>query len=171
MDPIDLFGESVGRLLRRVGLFASAMVVGRMVAETAGKFYDGLLSPGDFSGILGEGFGWILGSLFSSIGPIVVGLLCVFVMSSWAAYWWWVATVVLVSANALASGPSKPSEWLVWWLLHGMIGTGVWFLKAWQTNRWARELVEVQAENHFIRLTQEMEREQEATTDPEGKNP
>ena len=78
------------------------------------------------------------------------------------------ATVVVISANALAYHHGKPGEWLLWLLLNVMIGTGIWFLRAWQTNRWARELVELEAENQFIRLSEELEQEAENRKDETG---
>lgn len=45
--------------------------------------------------------------------------------------------------------------WTAWALLAGMIGTGLWFLRYWQINRWAAELTMLRAENAVRRSEME----------------
>ncbi len=47
--------------------------------------------------------------------------------------------------------------WTAWVVLVGMIGTGLWFLRYWQINRWAAELTILKAENAVRRTEMEME--------------
>jgi hypothetical protein len=49
--------------------------------------------------------------------------------------------------------------WTAWTLLIGMIGTGLWFLRYWQINRWAGEMAMLKAENAARRSELELEAE------------
>jgi len=89
---------------------------------------------------------WILGSLLSSIGPLVIGLLCVFVISSWSGYWWWFGTVALVSAHVIFD-EEEILAWGIWVLLLAMLAAGIRTWQMWKRNKWAAELAVLQAEN------------------------
>jgi hypothetical protein len=49
----------------------------------------------------------------------------------------------------------KAAVWAVWSTAIVMIGTGLWFLRYWQINRWAAELTMLRAENAVRRTAME----------------
>jgi hypothetical protein len=60
----------------------------------------------------------------------------------------------------------KAAVWATWGTAMVMIGTGLWFLRYWQINRWAAELTMLRAEN-AVRRT-EMEEAQSAGLKDDG---
>lgn len=60
----------------------------------------------------------------------------------------------------------KAAVWAVWGTAVVMIGTGLWFLRYWQINRWAAELTMLRAEN-AVRRT-EMEEAEAAGLQDDG---
>jgi hypothetical protein len=152
LDPVDLFGESLWRFIQRAGLFVSALVVGGAIGELAVEFRDGLPDLGDLADPFLEASRWAYSWVFTSAAPLVIGLMCVFIISNWSVYWWWVGTVALISA-AVTGQYDSPARWgwLVWFVLTIMVTALVWYLKAWQQTRWARELMTIEAENRFLR--------------------
>jgi hypothetical protein len=51
----------------------------------------------------------------------------------------------------------KAAVWASWGTMMVMIGTGLWFLRYWQINRWAAELTMLRAENAVRRSEMEQE--------------
>lgn len=151
---MEVFGETTWGFLRRMGIFLSALVVGGFVGEMAGEFRRGFPDFDDFMDPFQEAPMWTYQWVFTSAAPLVIGMMCVFIISSWSAYWWWVATVALVGAAAADANHARWG-WLVWALLVAMVAAGVWYWKAWQRNRWARELMVIEVENQVFRIQEE----------------
>ena len=154
LDPVEVFGETIWGFLRRFGLFVSALVMGGFVGEMAGEFRRGFPDFGDFMDPFQEAPMWTFRWVFTSAAPLVIGAMCVFIISSWSSYWWWVGTVALVGAAA-AGEKNLRWGWLVWALLVAMVASGVWYWRAWQQNRWAKELMAIEMENQIFRITEE----------------
>ncbi|QJE96077.1 hypothetical protein [Luteolibacter luteus] len=149
MDPADIFGETIWHWIRRVLIFVSGLVLGGSLGEMIHAASGSSFSPDDVLDGLLEGPEWILGSLLSSIGPLVIGLLCVFVISSWSGYWWWFATVALVSAHVIFD-EEEILAWGIWVLLLAMLAAGIRTWQMWKRNKWAQELAVLQSENSVM---------------------
>jgi hypothetical protein len=154
-DPVEVFGASVWRFMPRMGIFLSALMLGGLVGEMAREFRHGFPDIEDFVDPFLEAPQWIYLWIFTSAAPLVIGLMCVFLISSWSPYWWWVATVALVSAAATGQSSRAGWGWLVWLILVVMVAAAVWYWKAWQQNRWARELMAIEVENQVSRIQAE----------------
>ncbi len=60
----------------------------------------------------------------------------------------------------------KCAAWAVWAISLGMIGTALWFLRQWQMNRWATELIALETENAIHRAEMEQEGDEEEDSGP-----
>jgi len=148
MDPAEVFGETIWHWIRRIFIFTSALVFGGSLGEVIREAGSSHVTASGLFYALREGPEWILGSILSSIGPLVIGILCVFVISSWSGYWWWYGAVALVSANVI-SHRSNFFYWSIWFLLMVSLAAGVRTLRLWQRNKWANELEGIRRENSW----------------------
>jgi hypothetical protein len=57
------------------------------------------------------------------------------------------------------------ATWVSWLVLLGMLGTGVWFGRQWQMNRWANEIAMLKAENASRRQARPNDAEPEEPLD------
>ena len=146
MDPGDIFGETIWHWIKRSLIFISGLVLGGSLGEMIDAASSRNFSPENVLDGMLDGPEWILGSLLSSIGPLVIGLLCVFVISSWSGYWWWFGTVALVSAHVIFD-EEEILAWGIWVLLLAMLAAGIRTWQMWKRNKWAAELAVLQAEN------------------------
>ena len=151
MDPVDILGETLWQWIRRILLFLSSIVLGGSLGEVidslSGIFMGDIPEISKLSHDLLQGPGWIIDSIFSSMAIPLIGLLCVFVITSWSAYWWWFTGVAMVSSLVIFDHDSVPARWFVWVAFMIMLGVAVQWLKLWHRNRWAMELAELSAEN------------------------
>jgi hypothetical protein len=173
LDPVDIFGETIGGPIKRGLLFLAAMVAGGWIGEISAE-----IDAGGW-GILGwyeigMGFIWPLGVLFSSAAPLAVVLLVVYVITTSWAEWIWCAVAAGTSAVVLhfyAAG----TGWLAWFALNAGLAGVVWVHLTWRRARWAKELCELNAEN-AIRNRMRQEKPLEApqclaTSDDPGTDP
>jgi hypothetical protein len=160
LDPAEVLGDTVGTFVKRLLIFLSAVTLGGSLGELVDSadwmMRGNPVEIARFGRDVMQGPRWILGSLFSDIGILIFGLFCVFVFTTWRGHWWWLGTVVLVSAFVSGHNGAKVG-WIVWVVLTAMVGTGVWFLRALDRNRWGGELRMIEIENQMRRAEAEAE--------------
>ena len=145
LDPVDIFGETIGGPLKRGALFFAAAVMGGWIGE-----YSCLVDIGEWSGIgwqqISDGFLWPLWVLLSSAAPLVIAACIVFLLASRWLEWIWCLTAAGISAIVLYQHEADIG-WIAWFVLNAGIAGLVWLHMTWRRARWASELFELNAEN------------------------
>ena len=142
------------RPIFRLLLYLSSLLLGGSLAGLAAGIVEFAADPSlanlsePAEGLL-AGFPWILCGFLTPAFPLVVIGLAFFLHTERPLAWWWMVSVVLQGTMWLAAGYRAPSPfaWIPWLMLCGMLGTTVWFFRAWQRSRWAREIAVLEAEN------------------------
>lgn len=145
LDPVDIFGETIGEPIKRVSLYFLAAVCGGWTGEIAMNVEHGEWHLFGWNEIA-NGFLWPLGILFSSAGPLLVGGLVFFLVAPWRLDWPWILASAGASASVLAHGEAG-FGWTAWAFLNAGLAGAVWMHSAYRHARWARELTELKAEN------------------------
>lgn len=166
LDPIDVFGETLGEPIKRMGWYFLGMVAGGWIGEIAMDIDHG-----------GWGlFGWSecsdvfllpVAILFSSVGPFVVGGLLFFLVSSWRLDWPWFLAVAGASAFVVADGKGGLG-WIAWACLNTGVAGAVWMHSSYRRVRWARELSELNAYNTMNHAARNQKARFGETTDGEA---
>jgi hypothetical protein len=154
IDIGDVFASGIGWLFKQLFLFVASIWLGTFIggaAVLAGRLADG----------------WSFDTDYLAYSPVLL-------LSLWlipnvcflgAAIYWFVreetettlACGILIGVESLVA-VAGGVKWIHGWLpltttwttclvLIGMAGTGLWFFRQWQINRWAAELVALKAEN------------------------
>jgi hypothetical protein len=156
IDPVDaMYDGCRSGLLRpflRVPLYLSSLFLAGSLAGVANRTADlmdvpSLRTVASIVRGFGSGFRWVPESFVSSAFPLTCGGLAVFVLSNWRLTWWWYASVVIQSMICLGSHNGNWPAWILLGCALLMVGTGLWFVQAWQHNCWAREMAALEAEN------------------------
>lgn len=156
IDPAEavLDGCSTGvcRPVGRVLLYFSSLGTGGCLGSLGERLARLVESPSEHNlfrlpraGL--DGLEWIFEGFLSSAFPLVGAGLAFFLFTQRDLAWWWFASVVLHAMLWLGDDNASAVGWVSGVLLCGMTGTALWFARAWQHNRWAREMAELQAEN------------------------
>ena len=145
LDPVEIFGETIGGPIKRGLLFLAAMVMGGWIGEISAN-----IDIGEWE-ILGweeiaSGFIWPLGVLFSSAAPLAIIVLIVYLLASSWLEWIWCFTAAGCSAVVLHHYEAE-TGWIAWFSLNAGLAGLVWGHSTWRRARWARELFELNAEN------------------------
>lgn len=169
LDPVDVFGETIGEPLKRLILFLLGVIVGGWMGEMAvnidqahwmffgwNEFAMGFLTP--------------VKLLFSSAGPLVVFGLLYFLVTPWRLNW---SLLPVMSGCASAELVDRDASvgWIAWAVLTiGMAGA-IWLWNTYQKTRWAKELSELRAYNSMQAAIREKEREEAVRIDEKEDPP
>ncbi|MCU0749437.1 MAG: hypothetical protein MUF13_07830 [Akkermansiaceae bacterium] len=145
LDPIDIFGETIGAPIKRGFTYFMAIVVGGWFAVIANRLerlrWD-LFDIFDFI----DGFTLPLAMLFTSAGPLVVAGALVFLMTSWRLDWMFFGVVVCSCAFVLIEEEAGLG-WLAAAALNAGLAGAVWMYASYRKAKWANELSELRAYN------------------------
>ena len=158
LDFTDVFASGIGFLFKQIFLFVLAIwagcTAGAISLIAAECVNSGKLIP-DALAILIASPGLLL-SVWIIPNLLFLGIAMFwFVRSDDRPYLSW-GIVAGIEALAVVLGHLKEVAdswlpltvvWVVFISLMGMVGTGLWFLRQWQINRWAGELTMLKAEN------------------------
>jgi hypothetical protein len=168
LDPVDVFGETIGEPFKRVVLYFFGVIAGGWLGSMALNIDHGkwmFFRWNDFA----MGFLTPVKLLFSSAGPLVVFGLLFFMLTPWRLNWS-LLPVMVGSASAELVGHDATIGWIAWAVLSiGMAGA-IWLWNTYQTTRWAKELSELRAYNSMQAAIREKEREVAAGND-DGEDP
>lgn len=157
VDPVDVLVNGCGWSVASIFLVMAATVIGALtgaVAVACGLFTD-----------VGVPAFWIHVAdlkkelLLALAANLFLGALATpfFLRSDHAgATAWGVLTgicslVIVVAAWGELDGWGRFATSGAWLALLGMMGTGLWFFRQWQTNRWAVDMAMIQARNEAKR--------------------
>lgn len=167
LDPVDIFGETIGGPLKRCLLFYAAAVTGGWIGECSH-----LVDIGEWLSIgwehFSNGFFWPIGVLFSSAAPLLVAVFVTFLLASRWLEWIWCLTAAGVSAIVVHHYEADLG-WAAWFMLNAGLTGLVWLHLTSQRARWAKELFELNAENAIrnrMRMEQADADAHEDTEDP-----
>jgi hypothetical protein len=159
IDFGDVFASGLGWLLKQLFLFVASIWLGCTMGGAsllAGRLADGrgfdtdllLYSPALLLTLwiipnvcfLGASIYWFVRNETNT--PLACGILA------------GVEALVCVAGKSgrLHGWLSTSAAWLTCAVLIAMMGTGLWFFRQWQINRWAIELEELKAENAMRRV-------------------
>lgn len=156
-DPVDVFGGTLGSILRQALLFAAAVWIGSLIGGIG--FAAGHLASG---GGIERAFRLVYASpllLISLWGIpnlfVLLVALVYFLRSENAAYVAWIVLAGIESLVVMLGWAGDLPEfwvprtiaWGVWSVTLAMATTGVLMLRQWQINRWALHMARVAAEN------------------------
>jgi hypothetical protein len=158
LDPVDIFGETIGEPLKRVAVYFLGIVGGGWMGEIALNIDHGhwmVLGWNDFI----SGFMTPLSLLATSAAPLVVIGLLYFVLTPWRLDWSLLPVMVGSAAFSLVDRDAFVG-WIAWAVLSiGLSGT-IWIWGTYQKARWAKELSELRAYNSMQATIREKEREE-----------
>jgi len=162
IDFGDVFASGIGWLFKQIFLFAVAVWTGCTIAAAA------LLV-----GVLAEGTGFDFSDLrLMLISPVLlltiwlIPNLCFlgaagywFVRTETSSYIAWSVLATVEAAVCLAGSAGElldgtlavTAAWISGFVLLGMMGTGIWFIRQWHLNRWAVEIALLKSENEMRR--------------------
>ena len=158
LDPVDVFGETIGEPLKRVALYFLGIVAGGWMGEIALNIDHGrwkVFGWYDFT----DGFMTPLLLLFSSAAPLVVFGLLYFLITPWRLDWSLLPVVVGSAAFSLVDSDAFVG-WFAWAALSIGLGGTIWIWGTYQKARWAQELAELSAHNSMQAAIREKEREE-----------
>ncbi len=169
LDPVDIFGETIGTPLKRGFLFLLAMVVGAWIGEISANIDAGEWEIIGWSEIA-AGFIWPLGVLLSSAAPLVVIALIVYVLSSSWLEWIWCAVAAGTSA-VVVHHYEADIGWAACFCLNAGLAGFVWAHTTWRRARWAKALFELNSgnaiRNRELREASSADKEQPNNDSPE----
>jgi hypothetical protein len=175
LDFEDVFAGAFGRVILLFLFLLSAIwggcIVGCM-ARTIGEISLSTLSLNTLFHLLKDLLQsplhlinlWIV----PNVGILAIAVVVLFVSESYGYGAWGIILGFESLFFMLGSGYSHwgSSQWLAWvsWgILLTMVGTGIWLVRQMRTNRWARAMAELSAENAMRRA----ERETQARSNPQ----
>lgn len=156
LDVEDVFASGIGNLLLQAMTFAAAVWLSMTVAEVsylAGDLARGSIPPYKLRALAGILPGWSA----AGICLLAAAYFKMVRISSPTIRWGLaIALFSIVLLGFRMSGQSsRPgpvvAAWMVCAVQLGMIGTGLWFLRQWQINRWAGEMAMLKSENAMRR--------------------
>ncbi len=152
IDIEDIAAGAIGSLLGRLFLFAAAVwmgcmvgaaaIVGGEIIEREGRLPPDLIESAATAPLL------LLSSWFLLNAPFLFITLVVFIRNESDSYLVWGIIAAVESLMAMAgyahdilpSAVPRICAWFIWAVLLTMAGTGIWFMRQWFINQWAREL-------------------------------
>lgn len=169
LDPVDVFGETIGEPIKRVFLYFMGLVGGGWMGEIALNIDRGswkVFGWYDFT----DGFLTPVALLFSSAAPLLVFGLLYFLVTPWRLDWS-LLPVMSGSASSVLMDRDAFVGWFAWAVLSmGLAGT-VWIWGTYRKTRWARELAELSAWNSMQAAIREKEREESLGIDDREELP
>lgn len=161
LDPVDIFGETIGGPIKRGLLCLAAMVMGGWIGEISANVDAGRWDVLGWEEII-SGLIWPLGVVLY-VGPLPVIALIIYVFApSWLAWIW--CFIAAGTSAVVVHHYEADTGWLAWFALNaGLVGV-VWVQSTWRRARWAKELFELNAEN-AMRNRMRQEQSAEPTED------
>lgn len=145
LDPIDIFGETIGGPIKRGFAFFFAIVVGGWIGLIANRLERGRWNFFDISDFIDCSV-LPLAMLFSSAGPLVVMGALVFLLTSWRLDWMFVGVVACSCAFVLVEEEAGLG-WVAAAALNAGLAGAVWMHASYRQAKWANELSELRAYN------------------------
>jgi hypothetical protein len=164
LDPVDIFGETIGGPIKRGLLFLLAMVMGGWIGEISANIDAGSWEILGWEEII-SGLIWPLGVVLY-VGPLpVVGLIIYVFAPSWLEWIW--CFIAAGTSAVVVHHYEADTGWLAWFALNaGLVGV-VWVHTTWRRARWAKELFELNAENAIRNRMRQEELADEPEDGPE----
>jgi len=164
IDFADIFAHGIGWLIKQIVLFIAAVWFGCAIAGAAYLIGDDMptwsLSYGDLGSIVKISpqllvSAWMIPNILflSAMWYRLIVNADAFGLSSWIILIGGTSLFSMGGATALLAKNWLPLSvaWGSWLLLFTMAAAALWFFFQWQTNRWARDLLALQAENSLRR--------------------
>lgn len=164
LDIEDVLSGVFGRISSHALYLLSAIWIGSMIGGSAILAGEWLYSPRSFHGL---GWVWVSPYLLFNMGIVLnaafLGFITIYVMhSDNSGFAVWGVVVGVESLFAMFGINFHPlpalyqvASWGAWLVLLTMAETGVWLIRNARMNRWAREMMELSAENALRRAERE----------------
>lgn len=164
LDPIDIFGETIGGPIKRGFAFFFAIVVGGWMGLIASRLERGRWNFFDMSDFI-DCFALPLAMLFSSAGPLVVIGALLFLIAPWRLDWMFFGVVVCGTAFVLVEEEAGLG-WAAAAALNAGLAGAVWMYASYRQAKWANELSELRAYNSLRNAMREEKAAKGEVDDP-----